>query len=578
MNPPFATAWLRAGIIQLAIVALILTASPSIALPERGRSMVISAGGIVASEHPLASQAAAQILAQGGNAVDAAIAANACMTVLSPMQCGVGGDLYALVYEAKTGEIHGLNASGWSAAALDAKHLLDRGYKKMPTTGDVHTVTVPGAVSGWDLLQKKFSRKKLSDLLAPAIHFAENGAPVPEVISSYWKSDKRLLEREPSTAAAFLPGGQPPGVGTLFRNPDMAWSLRQIARNGANAFYRGPISQRMVDYLRAKGSLLTAADFGDFQAEWVVPIFTTYRGWTVYEIPPNGQGIAALSMLNIMERFPLGEWGHNSPNALHTMIEAKKLAYADMLKYVGDQRFGPAPASAMLSKTHAGNRAAQIDAAKANCQVAGSPNFNPGPDTTYLCTVDSEGNMVSLIQSIYFSFGSGLVAPGTGFALHNRGGLFTLEPNHPNTLAGRKRPVHTIIPAFMEKGDQKIAFGIMGGWNQSQAHAQFVANLVDHGMNIQTALEVPRFTKSTFEGCDIQVEGRIPAAVIEDLKSRGHEVKTLEPFHSNMGCGQAVMRDFAAQVNYGASDPRKDGAAIPKPLPSSPSSRRARPL
>lgn len=527
--------------------------------------MIITTGGIVATEQPLASQAGAQILAAGGNAVDAAIAANACMGVLSPMQCGVGGDLFAIIYEAKTGELYGLNASGWSAAALDAEILRKKGFSKMPETG-VHVITVPGCVSGWDHLEKKFARKKLSELLAPAIALAENGAPVPEIIGGYWQSSVRLLRKEPSTAGVFLPGDRAPAVGEVFRNPEVAWSLRQIAEKGPRAFYDGPIGQRIVDYLRAKGSLLTMDDFSRYSAEWVTPISTTYHGWKVYEIPPNGQGIAALSMLNIMETFPLRQWGHNSADSLHAMIEAKKLAYADMLKYFGDPRFSKVPAAEMLSKKYAAMRARQIDPTKANCNVEGSPSFDPGPDTTYMCVVDAEGNMVSLIQSDYHSFGSGLVAPGTGFVLHDRGALFTLEPNHPNLLQGHKRPIHTIIPAFMEKDDTRIAFGIMGGWNQSQAHAQFVANVVDYDLNIQRALEVPRFTKGTFEGCDVRIEGRVPSTVVDELKKRGHDLKVTEPLSSDMGCGQAVMRNFATKVNFGGSDPRKDGAAIPEPL------------
>lgn len=556
---------MKPAFLKAALVLMWTCAALAEGYPERGRSMLITTGGIVASEHPLASQAAAQILASGGNAIDAAITANACMGVLSPMQCGMGGDLFAIVYEAKTGEIHGLNASGWSAAALTAEYLRKQGQTAMPTTGP-HVVTVPGCVSGWEHLQKKFARKRLSELLAPAIALAEEGAPVPEIIGGYWRSEEKKLRKEPSTAAVFLPNERAPAVGEVFRNPDMAWSLRQVASHGAKAFYNGSIAQRIVDYLHAKGSVLTVEDFSEFSAEWVDPIFTTYRGWTVYELPPNGQGIAALSMLNILENFPMREWGHNSSNALHTMIEAKKLAYADMLRYVGDQRFSKVPAPEMLSKKHARNRARLIDPGKANCNVEASRNFDPGPDTTYLCVVDKDGNMVSLIQSVYHSFGSGLVAPGTGFALQNRGALFTLEPGHPNLLDGHKRPVHTIIPAFMEKGDTRIAFGIMGGWNQSQAHAQFVANVVDYGMNIQRALEAPRFTKGTFEGCDVKLEGRVSQAVIDDLKQRGHQLTVTQPLHSDMGCGQAVLRNFSTRVNFGASDPRKDGAAIPEPI------------
>ena len=537
------------------------------AYQDRGRSMVISSGGIVASEQPLASQAGAQILAQGGNAIDAAIAANACMGVVSPMQCGMGGDLFVIVYEAKTGKLYGLNASGWSPAALDAKYLRDQGFTNMPSAGP-HVITVPGCVSGWDHLQKKFARKKLAELLAPAIALAEEGFPVSEIIGGYWASsnDVKRLRAEPSSAAVFLPNDKSPQVGEVFRNRDVAWSLREVAHYGARAFYNGAIGARVIPYLQSKGGLHTKDDFAQYSAEWVTPISTTYHGWTVYELPPNGQGIAALEMLNIMEKFPLREWGQNSPNALHTMIEAKKLAYADMLHYMGDPRFGKLPIAEMLSKDHAARRAKLIDAAHATCDVPAAASFNPGPDTTYLCTVDKEGNMVSLIQSDYNSFGSALVAPGTGFVLHDRGALFTLEENHPNVLAGHKRPIHTIIPAFMERGDTRIAFGIMGGWNQSQAHAQFVADVVDFDLNIQKALEAPRFTKITFEGCDVRIESRFPSSTFEDLKARGHKLQIGQPFESAMGCGQAVLRDFGTHVNFGASDPRKDGAAIPEPL------------
>jgi gamma-glutamyltranspeptidase/glutathione hydrolase len=549
-------------------LALAVTFSliPTQAYQDRGRSMIITTGGIVASEHPLASQAAAQILAQGGNAIDAAITANACMGVLSPMQCGMGGDLFAIVYETKTGKLYGLNASGWSPTALDAKFLRSHGFTNMPSAGP-HVITVPGCVSGWEHLQKKFARKKLPELLAPAIALAENGFAVPEIIGGYWASsnDVKRLRAEPSSAAVFLPDGRPPKVGEVFRNPDVARSLRDVARHGARAFYNGPIAARIVPYLQSKGGLHTSDDFAKYSAEWVTPISTTYHDWTVYELPPNGQGIAALEMLNIMEKFPLRDWGHNSSNALHTMIEAKKLAYADMLHYMGDPRFGKLPIAEMLSKDQAARRAKLLDPAHANCDVPPTASFNPGPDTTYLCTVDKEGNMVSLIQSDYNSFGSALVAPGTGFVLQDRGALFTLEENHPNVLAGHKRPIHTIIPAFMEHGDTRIAFGIMGGWNQSQAHAQFVADIVDFNLNIQKALEAPRFTKITFEGCDVRMESRFPSAVFDDLKSRGHKLLIGQPFESAMGCGQAVLRDFSTKVNFGASDPRKDGAAIPEP-------------
>jgi gamma-glutamyltranspeptidase/glutathione hydrolase len=311
---------------------------------------------------------------------------------------------------------------------------------------------------------------------------------------------------------------------------------------------------------------MTAADLADFKAEWVAPISTTYRGWTVHELPPNGQGVGALIMLNILENFPLGEYGHNSAEALHLMIEAKKLAYADVLRHVGDPQFTNVPVTALLSKGYARGRAALIDRAKARTDVTPGKLPLRDSDTTYLSVVDREGNMVSLIQSVFAIFGSGVVPKGVGFVLQNRGGRMSMDPTHPNALAPRKRPLHTIIPAFMSRGAVRMAFGIVGGWNQSQAHVQFVSNIVDHGMNVQAALEAPRFTKVTFEGCDVMMEGRVGEPVRAALNRKGHEIELQGSFSSMMGSGQSVMRDDAAGVSYGASDPRRDGAAIPEPF------------
>jgi len=532
---------------------------------HQGRSMVVSRHGIVASEHPLASQAGAQALAEGGNAVDAAIAANAVMGVVAPMTCGLGGDLFAIVYEGKPGRLHGLNASGWAPAGLTIEHLHGRGLTNMPQRG-VDSVTVPGAVAGWDALARKLGRRPLSRLLAPAIQIASEGFPVTEIVAGYWKGGEALLKGDPDAARTFLPGGRAPALGEVFRNPDLAWSLRQVARTGRRAFYEGDVAARLLACSTSHGGTLTAADLREFREEWVVPISTTYRDWTVYEIPPQGQGIAVLEMLNLMETFPLGAWGRDDARTWHVMIEAKKLAYADLLRYVADPRFHAVPAAGMLDKAYAGERAKAIEPGHAAAQ--GPPGEPPGHggDTTYLCAVDAEGNMVSLIQSNYGGFGSGLVAPGTGFGLQNRGGLFSLDPAHPNALRPRQRPLHTIIPGFMTRGDQRIAFGIMGGWNQAQAHAQFVANIADHGLNLQAALEAPRFTKMTFDGTDVQIESRVPAAVIEGLSSRGHELRVIEAFRDPVGGGQAVWRDTTRGVNYGASDPRKDGAAVPEPV------------
>ncbi len=552
MNP-------QTGVLLLAALAA-SAAEPRV----QTRSMVVSQTGIVATEQPLASQAAAEILADGGNAADAAIAANAVMAVVSPMMCGIGGDMFCLVYDAKTQQLQGLNASGWAPQALSIELLQSKGFTHMATNG-IHTVTVPGCVDGWTKLNQRFGRKQLSAVLKPAIDLAEQGFPVTEIIAGYWKSSEKKLRATTTASQTYLPHGSAPKIGEIFRNPDLAWSYRQIARKGRKGFYEGPIAERIEHLSHELAGTMTRADLAEYSSRWADPISTTYHGWTVYEMPPNSQGIGALAMLNIMERFPLSEYGVNSANALHTMIEAKKLAYADMLKYVGDPDSSRVPVSGILSKTHAADRAKLIRPDSANCQPEASVTFEAGPDTTYLCVVDKDGNMVSYIQSNYESFGSGLVPAGCGFALHNRGALFSLEPGHPNALAGRKRPVHTIIPAMMAKDSVRIAFGIMGGWNQSQAHAQFVSKIVDFDLNIQAALDSPRFTKLTFPGCDVKLESRIGEAVQADLKARGHDVQVLPPFSQDVGGGQAVLRDYATSVNFGASDPRKDGAAIPEP-------------
>ena len=533
----------------------------------QGRSMVISRRGVVSAENPLAAQAGASVLAHGGNAVDAAVATNAVMGVVEPMMNGIGGDLFAIVYDAKTGKIYGLNASGWAPAALSIEFLRSKGLAKMPQEG-IQSVTVPGAVDGWSKLLARFGTKKFPELLAPAIYYAQDGFPVPEWDAAYWADSVELLQQDKNAAATYLPHGHPPRMGEIFRNPDLARSLESLASGGRDAYYKGASANKIVELSTRLGGPMTLQDFADYSSEWVEPISTTYRGWTVYEIPPNGQGIAALEMLNIMERFSLAHFGPDSTDALHAMIEAKKLAYADMYRYVADPKFSEVPVQGMLSKEYAAQRARLVDMSKANCDVLpGEPQLATSGDTTYLTVTDSDGNMVSLIQSNYSGFGSGLVADGTGFALQNRGGLFSLDPHSPNKLAGHKRPLHTIIPGFMTNGQERIAFGIMGGFNQAQAHAQFVSNVVDFGMNIQEALEAARFRKVTFAGCDVDLEDRIPIAVRDGLTQRGHKINLHGAYSATMGGGQAVQRDLSTGVNYGASDPRKDGEAIPEPSP-----------
>ncbi len=489
------------------------------------------------------------------------------MGVVAPMSNGIGGDLFAMVYDAKSGKLYGLNASGWAATGLTPEVLKKQGLRDMPQRG-IFTVTVPGAVDGWQKLLERFGKKNFSMVLAPAIQIADQGFPVTEWIAGLWSQDVELLRSNDAAAQTYLPSDKAPVVGQVFRNPDLANSLRQIAQGGRDAFYKGEIARRIVETSKRHGGTLTASDFADYSSEWVDPISTTYRGWTVSELPPNGQGLAALEMLNIMETFPLSQYGLNTTRTLHTMIEAKKLAYADLVRYIGDPKFSKPPVTELLSKDFAAKRAQLIDPNHANCNV-GAGSLPPGGETIYLSVVDRDGNMVSLIQSNYEDFGSGVVAEGTGFALHNRGALFNLDPNSPNVLAPRKRPLHTIIPAFMVKGDVRIAFGIMGGWNQSQAHAQFVSHVVDFNQNIQAAMETARFTKISFDGCDVQIENRLPGNTRAELQAKGHLLQLHNGFSNAFGGGQAVMRDFATGVNYGASDPRKDGEAVPElPTPT----------
>jgi len=533
---------------------------------SQARSMVISDRGIVATSQTLASQAGAQVLARGGSAMDAAIAANAVLGVVEPESNGIGGDLFAIYWDAKTGKLSGINASGWAPTGLTIDFLKSQGLTAMPQEG-IHSVTVPGCVDGWEKLHRRFGKLPWADLFQPAIYFADHGYPVTEMIGEAWKTEEGKLGKDQNGRRIFLHDGHAPRIGEMFRDPEMAAALKLIAAQGAPAVYRGAIAQAILNTSRRLGGKLTAADLAEFQSEWVEPISTEYHGWKVYELPPNGQGIAALQMLNLFSLFPMADYAPRGADELHIQIEAQKLAYADLARYVADQRFSKVPVAGMLSMDYARGRAGLIGADRARCDVpAGTPPAVHG-DTIYLSVVDHDGNIVSLIQSLYQHFGSGVVVDGYGFALQNRGGLFEFAPGHPNALEPRKRPFHTIIPAFMEKSDVHMGFGIMGGLNQAQAHAQFVSNVVDHGMNIQMALEAPRFTKKTFGGCDVSIENRIPPEIRSALTARGHELKVLGDFSSDMGGGQAVVHDAASGVNWGASDPRKDGAAVPEPAP-----------
>jgi gamma-glutamyltranspeptidase / glutathione hydrolase len=421
-------------------------------------------------------------------------------------------------------------------------------------------------VDGWSKAHQRFGKLPWKDLFAPAIYYADHGYDVPEIIHHYWADSLDLLQKNPEATRVFLPGGKAPQLGEHFSNPDLAKTLRLIAQQGRDTFYKGEIAQAIVNTSSALGGTMRLEDLADFSSEWVEPISSTYRGWTIYELPPNGQGMAALEMLNIMAKFTPDQNGPAGTAELHKRIEAMKLAYADLYHYNADPRFATVPVSGLLSDAHAQQRAGMIDPDKANCNPgAGSV---PGSDTTYLSVVDRDGNIVSLIQSNYSAFGSGVVVKGAGFALQNRGGLFTLEAGHPNVLAPRKRPFHTIIPAFMQRGDIHIGFGIMGGPNQPLAHAQFVSNFVDYNMNIQAALEAPRFTvTSGAVSCDLFIESRVKPQVLDALRSKGHNLMVRQEYSAVMGRGQAVLHDSKTKTNFAASDPRADGVAEPEPAP-----------
>ncbi len=534
---------------------------------EQSRSMVMTQYGVVATLQAVASQAGAAILARGGSAVDAAVAANAALGVIEPMMNGVGGDLFAVVYDNKAKHLYGLNSSGWAPKELTVEALRAQGLTKMRT---VDQITVPGAVAGWDALLHRWGKLSLAEDLAPAIALAEQGIAVTETDADNWNTYGMPFRDNAEFARVFLPAGKAPVAGQLFRNPDLARSLKRIAQQGPDGFYRGETAAAILKLERDLGGFMQADDLAEFRPEWVDPVSTTYHGWTVYEMPPNGQGIAALQMLNLMEQFPIASWGHNTQKSLHVEIEAKKLAYADLRQYVGDPHATQIPTQALISKALAVQRAKLITE-KASCQALPSDVkvdlSHQSSDTTYLAVVDRDGNEVSLIQSNAGAFGGGLVAPGTGFPLQNRGGGFTLEPGKPNTLRPRARPLHTIIPAYMENGQRHIAFGIMGGFNQAQAHAQFVSNVADFGMNIEAALEAARFTKRDFDGCGVWVENGIAPEVVSGLRSQGHDVKVWPRYFQGMGRGNAVEVDDGSPVHSGATDPRADGEAVPEQMP-----------
>ena len=533
---------------------------------DYARSMVTTDRGIVATSDVLASQAGAQILSQGGSAIDAAIAANAVLAVTEPMMDGVGGDLFLLYWDSKTGKLYGLNASGWAPQNLTIEFLKAHGITSMPHDG-IHSVTVPGAVDGWAKAHDRFGKLPWKSLFTPAIYYAEKGYSVPEIIDDFWGIGQTKLKQTEEAQRVFLPNGKPPVLGEKFVNPDLGKALRLLAEKGPREFYEGEIAKAILSTSQALGGTMQPGDLAKFSAEWVEPISIDYRGWKVYELPPNGQGMAALEMLNIMATAKPDSHGPQGTVELHKKIEAMKLAYADLYRFNADPRFATIPVQGLLSREYAETRADLIDPKKANCApVSGTPAKS---DTTYLSVVDKDGNIASMIQSVYDWFGSGVAVKGMGFILQDRGGLFVLDPEHPNALAPRKRPFHTIIPAFMERGDEHIGFGIMGGSNQPLAHAQFVSNVVDYGWNIQAALSAPRFTiRPESIQCRILLESRVSPQVQDELRQKGHDLVIRKDYSALMGRGQAVLHNSKTGTNFAASDPRADGSAEPEPIPA----------
>lgn len=519
----------------------------------RTRSAVRAMNGMVATSQPLASAAGLRILQQGGNAVDAAVAAAAVLCVVEPMMVSPGGDLFALVWDAKKKELKALNASGRSPKAASIDEFKKRGFTKIPQHG-IHTVTVPGAVDGWAKLLERYGTMKLADVLQPAIEYAEHGFPVSDVISADWDNANQY-KANADFAATFLPSGKPLAPGEIFTNKNLANSLKLIAAKGRDVFYKGELAAKIVKFAQAQGGLHTAEDFANHTSNWLDPISTTYRGNTVYELPPNNQGLAVLEMLNILEGYDVKSLGHNSAEYLHLLVEAKKLAYADRAWHIADPAFYKAPLDKLLSKEYAAELRKKIDAGKAGSDTP--PSSRGGEDTVYLTVVDKDHNAVSFIQSIFSAFGSGLVAGDTGIVLHNRGAGFSFDPNNPNKLEGGKRPFHTLIPAMVFRdGNPWLTFGLMGGDMQAQGHAQVLLNLIDFGMDVQQAGEQARFRH--FES-GLALESAIGSDVRKALEAKGHKL-TMAP--GMFGGYQAILIDPKTGALFAGSDPRKDGCAI----------------
>jgi len=541
------------------------------------RAPVIGRHGMAATAQPLATQVAIDVLKAGGSAMDAAIAANAALGLMEPVGCGIGGDLYAIVWDPKTGKLHGFNGSGRSPAGRSLEDLRRKlgNRNDMPTHGSL-TVTVPGTVDGWFALHQRFGRLPMNKVLEPAIRYADEGFPVTQLIAEYWKRNFRAFERNAAdieeidnAKKTYLVDGRAPAHGEIFRNPDLARTYRAIAGQGRDAFYKGELARAMDGYFRRIGADMHLADLAAHKGEWVDPVSVRYRGYDVYELPPNTQGVAALQMLKVLEAYDLKSMGRGSADALHVMVEAKRLAFEDLAKFYADTATYNAPIAELISEEYAAKRRALINMKRANPDIApGEIKLRQG-DTTYLTTADSSGMMVSLIQSNYRGMGSGLVPDGLGFMLQDRGELFALDPAHPNVYAPAKRPFQTIIPAFvMKDGKPFMSFGVMGGDLQPQGHVQILVNMIDFGLNVQEAGDAARFrhvgsddwTRKSSAGVGkLQLESGIGPDIRRELERRGHDI---EPGDGGFGGYQAIMRDPVTGAWWGASEMRKDGAAI----------------
>ena len=532
------------------------------------RSEVIAPHGMVATSHPLATQIGLDILKQGGNAIDAAIAANAALGLMEPTGNGVGGDLFAIVWDAESKSLYGLNASGRSPGSLSLEWFRENGFEKVPPYGPL-PVSVPGAVDGWFELHERFGKLPMSRLLQPTIDYARNGHPVHETVQYYWEVYVGRLSEYPGYVDQMTVDGRAPRVGEMWKNRNLANTLERIAKEGRDAFYKGAIARVIDEYMRENGGFLTYEDLAAHRSEWVEPQSVNYRGYDVWELPPNGQGIAALQMLNLMEPYDVAAMGFGSADYMHLFLEAKKIAYEDRARFYADPDFSEIPVQQLLSRNYAAERGKLLDMKKAaNEYPHGDPQALRDGDTIYLTTADTEGNMVSLIQSNYRGMGSGMTPPGLGFILQNRGELFDLRPGHANSFEPGKRPFHTIIPAFITRdGKPWISFGLMGGGMQPQGHVQIVVNLLDFGMSLQEAGDAPRMhhigsSQPTGEVMDdggiVNLETGFEYEAIRDLMRRGHNIQyALGPY----GGYQAILRDPESGVYYGASESRKDGQA-----------------